>query len=62
METVIPAEGRTMLIVNGLYTGRKATLRSIDVKNYSMELRINDGPDKGKCISLPYEDASKLAA
>ena len=62
LETVIPAEGKQMLILNGIYRGRKAILKSIDIDRYAVNLRIEDGPDKGKTVSVPYEDASKISA
>uniref|UniRef100_A0A0N5ARA0 Kin17_mid domain-containing protein n=1 Tax=Syphacia muris TaxID=451379 RepID=A0A0N5ARA0_9BILA len=61
LETVIPCEGRKMLIVNGLYCGKTGTLKSINEEEFSLKLIIDNGPEKGRLVSVPYEDASKLA-
>ncbi|CAJ0941475.1 unnamed protein product, partial [Mesorhabditis belari] len=61
VETVIPQVGREMMIVNGAYRGTKATLLKIDEKAYSIALKLSSGICKGREITVPYEDASKLA-
>ncbi|KAJ1348807.1 hypothetical protein KIN20_004203 [Parelaphostrongylus tenuis] len=61
VETVIPSVGREMKVVNGAYRGCIAKLESIDTDNFSLNLRITEGPMNGRKISVPYEDASKLA-
>ncbi|VDM98741.1 unnamed protein product [Thelazia callipaeda] len=60
LETVIPAVGREMLVVNGAYRGTKAILQAIKEDEFSLVLLLNEGCAKGRVISLPYEDASKL--
>lgn len=60
LETVIPALGRDMLIVNGAYRGEIAELKEIDETKFSLRLRISEGPLNGRIVELPYEDASKL--
>uniref|UniRef100_A0A9J2PRM0 DNA/RNA-binding protein Kin17 WH-like domain-containing protein n=1 Tax=Ascaris lumbricoides TaxID=6252 RepID=A0A9J2PRM0_ASCLU len=61
VETVIPAVGRHMLIVNGAYRNTKAVLESVNERDFSVTLRLDEGHAKGRVISVPYEDASKLA-
>lgn len=61
VETVIPSVGREMKIVNGAYRGCIAKLESLDTDNFSLNLRIAEGPMNGRRVSVPYEDASKLA-
>ncbi|PAV75512.1 hypothetical protein WR25_13601 [Diploscapter pachys] len=61
VETVIPSVGRKMLVVNGAYRGSVAVLESLDEKKFCVNLTIDEGVLKGRKISAPYEDASKLA-
>ncbi|VDM40821.1 unnamed protein product [Toxocara canis] len=61
VETVIPAVGRRMLVVNGAYRNTKAVLESVNERDFSVTLRLDEGHAKGRVISVPYEDASKLA-
>lgn len=61
LETVIPALGKTVLIVNGIHRGAKASLVSLDEKTFSVALELKDGPHRGKRIDrIPYEDICKL--
>lgn len=61
LETVIPAVGRLVKVLNGAYTGLKAELIDIDTQNYSVSLKLSSGPLSGKVIKhVPYEDISKL--
>lgn len=60
LETVIPALGRDMLIVNGAYRGTKACLLEILEDRYIMRLKIKEGTSNGRIIEVNYEDASKL--
>uniref|UniRef100_A0A1B6GLL9 DNA/RNA-binding protein Kin17 WH-like domain-containing protein n=1 Tax=Cuerna arida TaxID=1464854 RepID=A0A1B6GLL9_9HEMI len=61
LETVIPAVGRLVKILNGAYRGLTAELLDIDVKNYCVNVKLTSGPLSGKVIKhLPYEDVSKL--
>ncbi|CAJ0572805.1 unnamed protein product, partial [Mesorhabditis spiculigera] len=62
VETVIPQVGREMMIVNGAYRGSKATLLEIDQEAFAVHLKLSSGLCKGREITVPYEDASKLAA
>uniref|UniRef100_H2ZGT9 DNA/RNA-binding protein KIN17 n=1 Tax=Ciona savignyi TaxID=51511 RepID=H2ZGT9_CIOSA len=60
LETVIPAIGKPVLIVNGGYRGCVATLESIDTNKFSATLTITQGPLNGRTIKdLKYEDFSK---
>uniref|UniRef100_A0A3Q0R0C3 DNA/RNA-binding protein KIN17 n=1 Tax=Amphilophus citrinellus TaxID=61819 RepID=A0A3Q0R0C3_AMPCI len=61
LETVIPAPGKEVLILNGPYRDTEAVLEGIDEKNFSATLTLNSGPQKGKSVDVAYEDFSKLA-
>ncbi|XP_063356873.1 DNA/RNA-binding protein KIN17 [Pelmatolapia mariae] len=61
LETVIPAPGKRVLILNGPYRDMEALLEGIDEKNFSAELTLDSGPQKGKRVDIAYEDFSKLA-
>ncbi|KAL1117407.1 hypothetical protein AAG570_004733 [Ranatra chinensis] len=61
VETVIPAIGRKVMVVNGGYRGLRAELKGIDTEAFSVTVRIASGPLNGKVVEgLPYEDISKL--
>lgn len=61
VETVIPAIGKPVLIVNGAYRGEEATLESIDEKKFCCSLRLSQGLLKGRIVpGVQYEDISKL--
>ncbi|MCJ8743234.1 hypothetical protein PDJAM_G00091410 [Pangasius djambal] len=62
VETVIPAPGKRVVIVNGQYQDMEAILEGIDEKNFSAQLTIDSGAMKGKRVEgIPYEDFSKQA-
>lgn len=62
LETVIPAVGRLVKVLNGAYAGLKAELVDIDTKHFCVTLKIASGPLSGKIVkSVQYEDVSKLA-
>ncbi|KAI6239795.1 DNA/RNA-binding protein KIN17 [Aphelenchoides fujianensis] len=61
LETVIPAIGKDMLIVNGAYRGHKAVLEELLERDFMLKLRIKEGTRNGRTVEVPYEDASKLA-
>lgn len=62
LETVIPAQGKRVLIVNGQYRGTEAVLEGIDEKNFSASITLDSGHMKGKRVEgIPYEDFSKMA-
>ncbi|VDK70699.1 unnamed protein product, partial [Onchocerca ochengi] len=60
VETVIPAVGRKMLIVNGAYRGMKAELQAIKEEDFAVVLRLEESFAKGRILCLPYEDVCKL--
>uniref|UniRef100_A0A8C4INF8 DNA/RNA-binding protein KIN17 n=1 Tax=Dicentrarchus labrax TaxID=13489 RepID=A0A8C4INF8_DICLA len=61
VETVIPAPGKRVLILNGPYRDTEAVLEGIDEKNFSATLTLDSGKEKGKRVDIAYEDFSKLA-
>nr|XP_033814348.1 DNA/RNA-binding protein KIN17 isoform X2 [Geotrypetes seraphini] len=62
LETVIPAPGKKVLVLNGGNRGCEAILDSVDEKSFSVTITIDSGPMKGhKIKGVPYEDISKLA-
>ncbi|XP_048209521.1 DNA/RNA-binding protein KIN17-like [Perognathus longimembris pacificus] len=62
LETVIPAPGKRILVLNGGYRGNEATLESINEKTFSATITIETGPLKGRRVEgILYEDISKLA-
>lgn len=61
LETVIPAVGRLVKVVNGAYRGSVATLVKLDEKNFCVSVEISSGPLKGRVVDkVQYEDISKL--
>lgn len=61
LETVIPAVGRPVRVVNGAYRGSNATLLRIDERNFCASVEISNGPLKGRIVDgIQYEDFSKL--
>ncbi|XP_014247929.1 DNA/RNA-binding protein KIN17 [Cimex lectularius] len=61
LETVIPAIGRKVKILNGAYRGVKAELLEIFSDRYCVDVKIASGPLNGKIVKgLPYEEISKL--
>uniref|UniRef100_A0A3Q1FC27 DNA/RNA-binding protein KIN17 n=1 Tax=Acanthochromis polyacanthus TaxID=80966 RepID=A0A3Q1FC27_9TELE len=61
LETVIPAPGKRVLILNDQYRDLEAVLEGIDEKNFSATLTLDSGQQKGKRVDVAYEDFSKLA-
>ncbi|XP_037059318.1 DNA/RNA-binding protein KIN17-like [Peromyscus leucopus] len=62
LETVIPAPGKRILVLNGGYRGNEGTLESINEKAFSATVVIETGPLKGRRVEgIQYEDISKLA-
>jgi len=61
LETVIPAIGRQILIVNGAYRGSKATLLALDEQKFCVTAKIDEGILQGRTVEkIQYEDVSKL--
>lgn len=61
LQTVIPAPGKRVLILNGPHRDAEALLEGIDEKNFSATLTLDSGPQKGDRVDVAYEDFSKLA-
>ncbi|XP_040002822.1 DNA/RNA-binding protein KIN17 isoform X2 [Xiphias gladius] len=61
VETVIPAPGKRVLILNGPHRDTEALLEGIDEKNFCATLTLDSGQQKGKRVDVAYEDFSKLA-
>ncbi|KAM6962311.1 DNA/RNA-binding protein KIN17 [Tautogolabrus adspersus] len=61
VETVIPAPGKRVVILNGPHRDTEAVLEGIDEKNFSASLTLDSGQQKGKRVDIAYEDFSKLA-
>ncbi|KAL6040155.1 hypothetical protein STEG23_033671 [Scotinomys teguina] len=61
LETVIPAPGKRILVLNGGYRGNEGTLESINEQTFSATIVIETGPLKGRRVEgIQYEDISKL--
>lgn len=61
LETVIPAIGRQIQVVNGAYRGCPAILKELDEKNFCVTVEISSGPLKGRLVDkVQYEDISKI--
>ncbi|KAG2441697.1 hypothetical protein HXX76_003313 [Chlamydomonas incerta] len=60
LETVIPAPGGSVLVVNGQHRGCRGTLQSINESKYQAQVRLGEGPARGKEVWLEYEDVCKL--
>jgi DNA/RNA-binding protein KIN17 len=61
LETVIPALGRTVLLLSGRFRNERATLESIDESSFSCSVRLTSGPSKGLLLhNIDYENISKL--
>ena len=59
LETVVPQEGREVLILWGEFQGETAILKSIDTDNFRASLKLDTGSSKGDKVKLPYEQFSK---
>jgi len=61
VETVLPALGKTVKIVNGAYRGEEAILDALDEKHFCCSVSLKQGPLKGRAIhDVQYEDISKV--
>ncbi|KAM9960549.1 hypothetical protein ACTFIW_009691 [Dictyostelium discoideum] len=56
LETVIPQIGSTVIIVNGKYRGKEATIENVNFDDFNAKLYIKDNDIT---ITLPYESFSK---
>ena len=59
LETVVPGEGREVVVLWGEHGGEIATLRNIDTEKFSASLKLVTGQNAGDKIKLPYEQFSK---
>jgi len=59
LETVVPQEGREVVILWGEFQGETAILKSIDTDKFCASLRLDSGKYKGDKVKLPYEQFSK---
>ncbi|EDO38216.1 predicted protein [Nematostella vectensis] len=63
LETVIPAIGKSVMVLNGAHRGATAKLLSLNEKTFSVSIQLKEGPQRGRNIDgVPYEDISKLDA
>lgn len=61
LETVIPAIGKEILVLNGGYRGHQAVLKKLDEVNFCVSIEIASGPLKGRIVDkIQYEDISKI--
>lgn len=61
LETVIPAIGKPVLVVNGAYRRTRAILEALDTANFCVSVRIDQGAARGRLVEkVPYEDICKL--
>lgn len=58
LETVIPAEGGAVLVLQGRHAGKRGTLQTLDTSAFSALVRLR-GEDEPR--RFEYEDISKLA-
>jgi DNA/RNA-binding protein KIN17 len=62
LETVIPAPGQRVLVLNGGYRGNEGTLKYINEKAFSAKIVIEIGPLKEHRVeAIQYKDISNLA-
>jgi len=61
LETVIPALGQKVVVVNGAYRDEEATMVNIDVNNFSVKVKLDTGPQMGTIVDANYEDICKSA-
>lgn len=61
LETVIPAPGRQVCIVNGAYRGCTASMVEVNMELFSATVKIDSGPTRGRIIpGIRYEDICKV--
>ena len=60
LETVLPALGGHVMIVNGAYRGDSATLQSLNKESFTANVSILAGPARGRVVTKAYEDICKL--
>jgi len=57
LETVVPALGKPVLIVNGKRRGRRGTLTALHVEAFSADIELDGGE---RLMNVPYEHFSKV--
>ncbi|CAD5119074.1 DgyrCDS7719 [Dimorphilus gyrociliatus] len=60
LETVIPAIGKKVMIVNGAYRGSEAVLKKLNESRENCTVLISSGLHLGRTLDIPYDDMSKL--
>jgi hypothetical protein len=61
LETVIPALDHEVVVVNGPYRSETATLLKLDERSFSVTIRLETGPSKGKTVDrIPLEEVCKI--
>jgi len=61
LETVLPAPGKVVRVVNGPYRGELASLVAIDEAEYSARIRLESGLLRGREVEkVEYEDICKI--
>jgi DNA/RNA-binding protein KIN17 len=61
LETVIPASGGALMIVNGRYRGKIARMVQIHPEDFNCDVVLCSGPRTGTVVrGLEYEDVCKL--
>lgn len=61
LETVIPAVGGGVRVVNGVYVGNRGELLEIDTAKFAALVRLAKAPHEGRRVWFEYEDICKLA-
>lgn len=60
LETVIPNVGKTIIVVNGAYTGSEATLLDVNFEKFYATIQIISGQFRGRKVErIRYEDICK---
>lgn len=56
LETVVPQEGREVIILTGRHRGQVASLREVHTGSFKASLKL---AETGEKLQLPYEQFSK---
>ncbi len=60
LETVLPAEGGTVVVVRGPHKGSCAQMLAIDVDKFSAQVQFLTGGSKREKAWFEYEDICKV--
>lgn len=60
LETVLPQEGGTVIVLREPHRGSKAVMQGINTAAYTANVRLQDA--KQTVLRLPYEDVCKVAS